>query len=567
MSCSIGKEKKAVKRLICLLLAALLLAGAIPYAIRPVTANAASVKAGDVDLDGKVSAADARLTLRSSVGLEKLSAEKTLNADADRDGKITAADARLILRKSVGLETLDSPRDSDVKMKELTGDAMKPYQSDAFRLVKLISATVGGAEHTYLDKRFAVAFATPDGYPEEKLINYVGLVYGADNKPFIVLPDATARAQGKFKFFTTHFSLLGIGELSDNQLLDTWAERAAAQGVTRRISEEELVPGLTDIIADGLNVNGLGKDQYAGAIVRSILSLDTKGEILTAAADGDMDALRAKLVNAAGEYYLGKLFRGEEDPILAKSLGDNMEAVRKNVKNGSFTAASREIADNILSNLLPMYNYSKKVGQLSDKLAEIWTDDMMNEQYEQFRQLMEKSGRVTNDEWNAIYIAMRGAALRLSDKGVTSADLRAKFEQRMNNEAKIKKEHSQLLRDAALWRSLGLMDSRHWKKSDGTYYSDIERLNALRQARDMLKSLLTVNGKFQRGAGYQTDNDFLKAALIQWIECGPNDRASFYRWLRSQGVFLPKDEPTEPTTPGGSDKNLETYDTTPRSGN
>ena len=57
-------------------------------------------EAGDVDGDGKVSAADARLALRMSVSLEKVD----MKADVDKDGKISASDARLILRKSVGLE-------------------------------------------------------------------------------------------------------------------------------------------------------------------------------------------------------------------------------------------------------------------------------------------------------------------------------------------------------------------------------------------------------------------------------------------------------------------------------
>ncbi|MBQ6066252.1 MAG: dockerin type I repeat-containing protein [Clostridia bacterium] len=70
--------------------------------------TAKSAPAGDVDGDGKVSSADARLALRASVGLEKYakgSAQFTA-ADADKDGKITSADARLILRASVGLEKL-----------------------------------------------------------------------------------------------------------------------------------------------------------------------------------------------------------------------------------------------------------------------------------------------------------------------------------------------------------------------------------------------------------------------------------------------------------------------------
>ena len=61
---------------------------------------------GDVDGDKSVSAADARLALRASVGLETLNTTQKKAADADKDTNITAADARLILRASVGLETL-----------------------------------------------------------------------------------------------------------------------------------------------------------------------------------------------------------------------------------------------------------------------------------------------------------------------------------------------------------------------------------------------------------------------------------------------------------------------------
>lgn len=63
---------------------------------------------GDVDGSGAVEAADARLALRASVGLETYprGSEAFTAADADKDGKLTAADARLILRASVGLEQL-----------------------------------------------------------------------------------------------------------------------------------------------------------------------------------------------------------------------------------------------------------------------------------------------------------------------------------------------------------------------------------------------------------------------------------------------------------------------------
>ncbi|MBQ6864226.1 MAG: hypothetical protein IJO14_08315, partial [Clostridia bacterium] len=61
---------------------------------------------GDVDNNGKIEAADARLALRAAVKLETLTETQTQAADADKNGKLEAADARLILRAAVGLGTL-----------------------------------------------------------------------------------------------------------------------------------------------------------------------------------------------------------------------------------------------------------------------------------------------------------------------------------------------------------------------------------------------------------------------------------------------------------------------------
>lgn len=68
--------------------------------------KAYDVLLGDANLDGNITAADARLALRFSVGLEELSDKQITAANVDLTGDVTAADARLILRASVGLEVL-----------------------------------------------------------------------------------------------------------------------------------------------------------------------------------------------------------------------------------------------------------------------------------------------------------------------------------------------------------------------------------------------------------------------------------------------------------------------------
>ena len=85
----------------------LLLAAVLLFSVCGLPAAAAKDrKPGDVDGNGSITSADARLALRRAVGLEtyqKNSAEYAA-CDVDFDGNVTAADARLILRGSVGLE-------------------------------------------------------------------------------------------------------------------------------------------------------------------------------------------------------------------------------------------------------------------------------------------------------------------------------------------------------------------------------------------------------------------------------------------------------------------------------
>ena len=65
---------------------------------------AAALTMGDADLDGEVTAADARAVLRAAVELEALTAEGKLLSDMDADAEFTSADARAVLRTAVGLD-------------------------------------------------------------------------------------------------------------------------------------------------------------------------------------------------------------------------------------------------------------------------------------------------------------------------------------------------------------------------------------------------------------------------------------------------------------------------------
>ena len=79
----------------------------ILIAVIPLSVSAKTILIGDVNNDGKVNAADARLVLRRAAQLVTFTADQDWLADVDDDGDVTAKDARIILRVAAGLEEFE----------------------------------------------------------------------------------------------------------------------------------------------------------------------------------------------------------------------------------------------------------------------------------------------------------------------------------------------------------------------------------------------------------------------------------------------------------------------------
>lgn len=71
--------------------------------IYPSSEATGSQKTGDVNNDGKITAADARLILRTAAGIQVLSGAAANAADVNGDTLITAKDARSVLRYAAGI--------------------------------------------------------------------------------------------------------------------------------------------------------------------------------------------------------------------------------------------------------------------------------------------------------------------------------------------------------------------------------------------------------------------------------------------------------------------------------
>ncbi len=75
---------------------------------RVIPAKKNEYKKGDVNNDGEITAADARLALRFSAEIDKPDNYQFLCADIDMNDTVTASDARKILRVAAGLEDFDN---------------------------------------------------------------------------------------------------------------------------------------------------------------------------------------------------------------------------------------------------------------------------------------------------------------------------------------------------------------------------------------------------------------------------------------------------------------------------
>ncbi len=122
---------------------------------------------GDVDCDGALAAADARIALRAAVGLENLSAAQKKAADKEEDGTITAADARIILRVSVGLPEVEpeEPKEPEKPALTISAEQYSYLAGTDFRSIRR------DYPHAVANGAYVVAFVNENG--EQCILTYV----------------------------------------------------------------------------------------------------------------------------------------------------------------------------------------------------------------------------------------------------------------------------------------------------------------------------------------------------------------------------------------------------------
>ncbi|MBQ6555230.1 MAG: hypothetical protein IJL89_08365, partial [Firmicutes bacterium] len=416
---------------------------------------------------------------------------------------------------------------------------LNEYKTSSFTPIQGYSYGEDDGEHYILEEYDTITFDVTD-IPESDRKNLIAMSVVKGEEPFYILPDPDELAKGKYTYQTSHYSGHILGEMSDEELMDIWCEKAAQQEVMRGVSEEELRKNLAEMIDDSLSEYGFGKNQYGGAIARYILSHDTKGEILTAAIDGDTGTVAAKVANGIGEFAMGKILKGEGKDIvtgedapknqfleaLGKNMGDNGKEAYEAIKSGkteSYGNAILTMVKNYEKSIFPYVDKAEKFGQLVDKMGDIFADDMMEWTYEKYyAKWMNEEGQVDSGQWNIICEKMKGGLVRLNSKGVSDSQVKKYFEKRYKNEQTIQARKKDMRKFIKYCDEYNLLGDNIWMGSGklSNRPTIAQKLNSIFRIREMLKEALSNSkGELVKGPEfrYSDDNSFLAYSTNQIV--------------------------------------------------
>ena len=242
---------------------------------------------GDVNGDGRVTSADARLILRCAVQLDSLSGTPRLLADLNRDNCITSADARLALRIAVRLdesqtitvETDTPPAPTTIPVTTLPATTLPaatttaaPTTTELLSTTAPITTVVSEDETTTVPEEDTTQWSTeplPPG-PEEGTTAWVEEPLPSDDEdtPDIERLVQDARAQLFFDGEQAYYWRVPEIMLEGEEI------EAVNEALWEAMYENALLPTLESSV-NGFYVIGYGVIDYAWAVNGEVLSLWT----------------------------------------------------------------------------------------------------------------------------------------------------------------------------------------------------------------------------------------------------------------------------------------------------
>lgn len=311
---------------------AILLTVSLLFSFAVIFASADAPALGDVNNDGKITASDARTTLRASAKLEELTEEQLEIADVDFNDRVSAADARIILRVSAKLEEFKA-EETTTKAEETTA---KPEET-----TKAPEETTKAPETTTKKEESTLPNLEPgvevDVYPAAIDAFFSGNFYlngsMTDGKTITPIKMATGKSKTEIAIdmpgSDLKLSIYATGK-------DTYLKLSSG--------DKKHYVELTDILKDEMNIDF---SEIMGQLT-SIKFNDAGKPVLT---HGIYNGMKCEIYSFSNAEGTAIRFYAVEDRIVQLTLAD-AESVESSI-------AITELTGKIPSNMLTIKGYSK----------------------------------------------------------------------------------------------------------------------------------------------------------------------------------------------------------------
>lgn len=381
-----------------------------------------------------------------------------------------------------------------------------------------------------LEEPETLTFSVPDSIAKENYYELMGLYIGEDYVYYYPLDTEALYNDKTATFEIAHHSIYALAHPDKSVLMDEWTKRAAVNIVTKEDADGKMNIGIRELVNETLDRLGLDSESFGGEVYRYIISHDSKGEMLTAAVDGDYDTLKTKYAGMLADGIVNLCFGAE-------GASDVIDVVSSVSGSEDIALGAKKLCEEIEKKVFPIIDVTERFAGFVDKSFDIWADSTMDETYRYvFRKYADENGIISDDDWATVYATIHGAWGRYKTRGIGEEELRRQFTERAGRETKIAEKEKELKKLVKRWDDDGLLNPYIFNYS--TRWSVADRLKSLYQSRQTLIQMFTKDGKLQMGAyeGKMTEEEFLEELLYQWTVFGSKDRAKFYEWLEKEGI-------------------------------
>ena len=314
--------------------------------------------------------------------------------------------------------------------------------------------------------------------------------------------------------------------------VDAWIKTASTNIVLNGVADGKMKKGLLDIVNASLKEIGMEPGTYGNAMYKYIISHDTKGELLSAALEGDSQTMTEKSASLMAEFLLKKAANYE-------GAGNIVDLVVDGSKGENWAEQAINLSKSIQKKVFPAIDVVDKFASVCGACRDIYAIDSMEDVYSKYKEYSDKNGNISDSDWEVFYGGNRGAWAMYESDGVDEEMIRVKFKERVANESKISDKQKELEKLVEIWDKENFLNPNMYNYPKN--WSVEDRLRSLYEIRGLMREMFTKDGKLQKGDfTWSTDEEVLTMLMSEWLSAGIKDRAHFYDFVEENG-FVPKD--------------------------